>query len=69
MTILYSTSCPKCRALEKQLNKSKIEYEVVTDRELMISKGITSAPQLEVNGEMMDYNTAVRWAMNGGNKQ
>lgn len=68
MTILYSTNCPKCRALEKQLNKSKIEYEVVTDRDAMIAKGIASAPQLEVNGEMMDYNTAVRWAMNGGNK-
>lgn len=69
MTVkLYSTNCPKCRALEKQLNKSGIEYEVVTDRDVMISKGINSAPQLEIDGEMMDYSKAVRWAMNGGNK-
>lgn len=68
MVVLYSTNCPKCKALEKQLNKSKIEYEVVTDRNVMIEKGFASAPQLEVNGEIMDYNTAVRWAMNGGTK-
>lgn len=68
MVVLYSTNCPKCKALEKQLNKSKIEYEVVTDRNAMIEKGFVSAPQLEVNGEIMDYNTAVRWAMNGGTK-
>lgn len=66
MITLYSTNCPKCRALAKQLDKNKIEYEVVTDRDLMISKGINSAPQLEINGKMMDYSTAVRWAMNGG---
>ena len=68
MVVLYSTNCPKCKALEKQLNKSKIEYEVVTDKNVMIEKGFVSAPQLEVNGETMDYNTAVRWAMNGGTK-
>lgn len=68
MVVLYSTNCPKCKALEKQLNKSKIEYEVVTDKNVMVEKGFVSAPQLEVNGEVMDYNTAVRWAMNGGTK-
>lgn len=68
MVVLYSTNCPKCKALEKQLKKSKIEYKVVTDKDVMISKGFTSAPKLEVNGEVMDYTTAVRWAMNGGNK-
>ena len=68
MITLYSTNCPKCKALERQLDKMKIEYDTITDKDLMISKGITSAPQLEVDGEMMDYMNAVRWAMNGGNK-
>jgi|P1105metagenome_2_1110788.scaffolds.fasta_scaffold00521_104 hypothetical protein len=69
MTVkLFSTNCPKCRALEKQLNKSKIEYELVTDRNVMAEKGFMSAPKLEVNGEIMDYMEAVKWAMNGGNK-
>ena len=69
MVILYSTNCPKCKTIEKQLNKNKIEYEVVTDRDVMVSKGFTSAPKLEVNGEVMDYNAAIRWVMNGGSKQ
>ena len=66
MIILYSTGCPKCKALERQLEKSKIEYELVTDRDVMINKGFTSAPKLEVNGEILEYMDAVRWAMNGG---
>ena len=68
MAILYSTNCPKCRMLAKQLDKHHIEYEVVTDRTVMASKGFVSAPQLEINGEIMDYNTAIKWAMNGGKK-
>ena len=68
MVTLYSTNCPKCKALEKQLNKIGIEYETITDKDLMINKGISSAPQLEVDGEMMDYMKAIRWAMNGGRK-
>ena len=69
MTIkLYSTGCPKCKALERQLNKTKIEYEVVTDRDVMIQKGFSSAPKLEIDGEVIDYNEAVKWAMNGGKK-
>lgn len=66
MTVLYSTGCPKCKALERQLNKSKIEYELVTDRDVMLNKGFTSAPKLEIDGKILDYTDAVRWAMNGG---
>lgn len=65
---LYSTNCPKCKMLEKQLNKNKIEYEVITDRNIMIKKGFSSAPKLEINGEIMDYNVAMKWVMNGGKK-
>ena len=63
---LYSTNCPKCKALEKQLNKSKIEYELITDTKIMMDKGFTSAPKLEVDNKIMNYPDALRWAMNGG---
>ena len=66
MITLYSTGCPKCKILEKQLNKNKIEYKLVTDKDEMINKGFTSAPKLEINGKILDYVDAVRWAMNGG---
>ena len=68
MIKLYSTNCPKCKALERQLNKNKIEYELVTDRDEMINKGFTSAPKLEIDGKILDYMEAIRWAMNGGKK-
>ena len=69
MTVkLYSTNCPKCKILEKQLKKNKIEYELITDKNVMLEKGFSSAPKLEVNGEVMDHTTAMKWVMNGGTK-
>ena len=68
MVVLYSTNCPKCKALESQLKKNNIKFELVTDSEIMKQKGFKSAPKLEVDGEIMDYTTAFRWALNGGGK-
>lgn len=59
--ILYSTNCPKCKVLEKKLGDSEIQYEVVTDEDLMIEKGFSSAPMLEVDGSVMDFGRAVKW--------
>ena len=59
--VLYSTNCPKCMVLEKKLELSDIDYQVVTDEDVMIEKGFASAPVLEVDGEVMDFGAAVRW--------
>ena len=59
--ILYSTNCPKCKVLEKKLGDSEIQYEVVTDEDLMIEKGFSSAPMLEVDGTVMDFGKAMKW--------
>lgn len=59
--ILYSTNCPKCKVLEKKLGDSEIQYEVVTDEDLMIEKGFLSAPMLEVDGSVMDFGKAMKW--------
>lgn len=59
--VLYSTHCPKCSVLEKKLSSSNIDYDIVTDEDLMIEKGFTSAPMLEVDGEIMDFKAAVEW--------
>ena len=60
--VLYSTNCPKCKVLEKKLNSIGVDYTIVTDEDLMISKGFSSAPMLEVDGNVMDFGNAVRWA-------
>ena len=59
--VLYSTNCQKCMVLEKKLGYSGINYQLVTDEDVMIEKGFTSAPVLEVDGEVMDFGAAVRW--------
>ena len=56
--ILFTTHCPKCRVLEMKLKSKKIEYEEVNDVNIMTEKGFTSAPMLEVDGQVMDFKTA-----------
>ena len=59
--ILYSTGCPKCNVLEAKLNSKSIKYEVCRDIEVMQSKGMMTAPNLEVDGKLMDFSTAIKW--------
>jgi len=59
--ILYSTRCPKCKVLEKKLNDKGVKYTENTDIEYMLSLGIQSAPMLEVDGERMNFNEAIKW--------
>lgn len=60
--VLYSTNCPKCQVLEKKLNASGVDFEVCGDTDLMQEKGFQSLPMLEVDGETMDFMSAVNWA-------
>lgn len=59
--ILYSTNCPKCKILETKLNKKGISYSIVTDVNIMLEKGFTQAPVLEVNGEVKEFRAANTW--------
>ena len=46
------------------LNKSfllKIEYDIISDIDIMNEKGIKSAPMLEVNGEILNFGKALQW--------
>ena len=59
--VLYSTHCPKCKVLETKMKQKKVEYVEVDDVDAMLAKGIKSAPYLEVDDTMMDFNEAVKW--------
>lgn len=59
--ILYTTGCPRCKVLEAKLNSKHIEYEIVTDMDVMEQLGIQTAPTLNVAGRMMDFGTANKW--------
>lgn len=58
---IYTTNCPQCKVLENILNRLKIKYEKCEDVEKMVSLGITSAPYLDVNGELMNFGKALQW--------
>lgn len=59
--ILYSTGCPKCQVLEKKMKQKNINFEINTNVDLMLSKGIKSAPCVEVNGEIFDFKNSIDW--------
>lgn len=61
---LYSTGCPKCHVLEAKLKQKNINYDLCTDVDVMQSKGMMSAPALEVDGNLMDFGSAVKWVNN-----
>ena len=62
--ILYSTGCPKCKVLEKKLNNAGIPYEVVSDIDIITSKGFDTVPVLSVLGKTMDFSEAIKWINN-----
>ena len=59
--ILYSTGWPKCKVLKAKLDSKEISYDIISDTSVMINKGIETVPVLEVNGNVMDFKTAVDW--------
>ena len=58
---LYSTGCPKCKVLKRKLDSKNINYDTISDVNIIISKGINTVPVLEVDGNIMDFKTAVDW--------
>ena len=60
--ILYSTGCPKCSVLKQKMLNKNIEFE--TDIDTMLNLGIQSAPVLSVDGELLKFPDAIKWANN-----
>ena len=59
--ILYTTGCPLCKRLEEALDNANLKYTTVTDIDVMLEKGLKSAPNLEVDGKVMTYAEAKLW--------
>lgn len=62
--VLYSTGCPRCTVLKKKLEDKQISYEEKNSVDEMLELGIMSVPVLSVDGEMMDFVSAVSWLNN-----
>lgn len=62
MVTLYTTHCPKCRMLEKNLQKKGIEYHTSEDLDKLVRAGFQSAPVLEVEeGKLLNFKDAWSW--------
>ena len=59
--ILYEHGCPRCKVLKAKLDQKDIQYQNITDVEVMKAKGFAEAPKLEVDGKIMDFKEAVEW--------
>ncbi len=59
--ILYSTGCPKCRVLETKLTEAGVKFTKNESVDEMLAMGLTEAPALSVNGEVLGFLSAVRW--------
>lgn len=64
--VLYSIGCPKCKVLEDKLNRNKIDYQIITNKDEMIRIGITEVPVLNVNGELLGFSEANNWINKNG---
>lgn len=58
---VYTTGCPKCRILKQMLDSLELPYTENDDIKAMQDLGIQSVPVLEVDGDRMDFNAAVRY--------
>lgn len=61
MITLYSTHCPKCRILERKLQEKHIVYDEVNDVQVMLEKGMTEAPMLQIDGVALNFSEAIAW--------
>jgi glutaredoxin len=59
--ILYQHGCPRCKVLKVKLDQKGIQYDEITDIEVMKEKGFQEAPKLEVDGVVYGFKEAVEW--------
>ena len=62
--ILYTTGCPRCRLLERQLDEKGIKYEKSDDVEILIENGFSTVPVLFVNNKILTFPKSVKYINN-----
>lgn len=62
---LFTSHCPKCDTLNKELIKLGIPYETFDDVDKMVEMGFTTMPMLKVDDKIMNYMEAAKWIKGG----
>ncbi len=62
MVTIYKTEhCPMCAMLINKLNEKNIEYNTITDPQILKNKKITFVPVLEYQNQLMNLTQALQW--------
>lgn len=61
MIKLYTIDCPRCKILEQKLVAANIEFETCRDKAIMMARGFDLLPLIEVDGELMGFDEALKW--------
>jgi len=60
--IIYTTKgCPKCKVLKSLLQRSNFRFTEIEDSDLMLEKGFTEAPMLDVDGKYLNFVSALNY--------
>ena len=59
--VFYSTGCPKCKVLKSKLDSKGIDYTIFNDVDRMVEMGITTVPDLMVDGKLMNFKESIEW--------
>ena len=68
MLVLYTNGCPRCKVLEMKLGNARVEFVKCEDIQELINKGFKTAPMLEVDGQLFDFNAAIDYINSLGGK-
>lgn len=59
--VFYSTNCPKCKVLKSKLDSKGIDYTIFNDVDRMVEMGMTTVPNLMVDGKLMNFKESIEW--------
>ena len=59
--VFYSTGCPKCKVLKAKLDSKGIDYTIFNDVDRMVEMGITTVPDLMIDGKLMNFKESIEW--------
>ena len=64
MKLYTMDDCVYCTMLKLRLSCEGIQYEEIKDESVIAEKSFATVPQLEVDGQTLDFNQSIAW-LNG----
>lgn len=66
--ILYtSDTCARCRTVKKMLDMHSVQYDEITDRDIILSMDFESVPVIQIGDKIIDnYVGVLSWLKQNG---